>query len=351
MKYSNGSTKRTISKPLLLLMALFVLAILVVAGMFFANSWYKDQLKPVSAVNSPVSVTIPEGATTSQIGELLHDKQLIRNAKVFELYVRNNNLRDSLQAGQYSLSPSQSVSEIASAISNGKVQKNLFTILPAQRVDQVRSALIKAGYSEQSVSVALDPATYKNHPALVAKPTAASLEGYLYPESFLTTATTTPTDIIRMSLDEMSKILSPELIDQFQKQGLGVHQAVTLASIVEKEVPSTNDRKTVAGVFLNRLRSNIALGSDVTYQYAAVLAGVAPSPDINSPYNTRKYTGLPPGPISNVSKVSLDAVANPNNTDYLFFVAGDDGKTYFSKTLAEHEALAAEHCKKLCSTY
>ena len=95
----------------------------------------------------------------------------------------------------------------------------------------------------------------------------------------------------------------------------------------------------------------MALGSDVTYRYAAVLTGQEPTPFIDSPYNTRKYPGLPPGPISNVSKVSLDAVANPTASDYLFFVAGDDGVTYYSKTAAEHEALAKEHCKKLCSTY
>lgn len=352
MKYSsNHHTKQPRRKLFIVVFVFVLMAVIAVGGMFVANKWYQQQLLPVSTVVSPVSVTIPEGSAASQIGDILHEKQLIRNSKVFELYVRNNNLRDSLQAGQYSLSPSQPLPEIAKTISSGKIQKNLFTILPAQRLDQIKASLLKAGYSESAVSIALDPATYKNHPALVAKPSAASLEGYLYPESFLTTQSTTPTDIIKMSLDEMAKALTPEIIDQFQKQGLGIHQAVTLASIVEKEVPSTGDRKMVAGVFLNRLRAGIALGSDVTYHYAAILAGVAPSPDIDSPYNTRKNKGLPPGPISNISKNSLDAVANPTNSDYLFFVSGDDGKTYFSKTIAEHEALAAEHCKKLCSSY
>jgi UPF0755 protein len=95
----------------------------------------------------------------------------------------------------------------------------------------------------------------------------------------------------------------------------------------------------------------MALGSDVTYRYAAIITGQEPSPFIDSRYNTRKYAGLPPGPISNISANSLNAVANPSPNDYLFFVAGDDGKTYYSKTQAEHEALAEQYCKVLCSTY
>lgn len=352
MKYTD---KRIVKKPrnkmLLLLLVGIVLVGLLGVAVIYANRWYKQQLLPVSTTISMVSVDIPQGSTASQIGKILQNKQLIRNAKVFELYVRNNNLRDSLQAGQYLLSPSMSVSEIANYISKGKVQKSLFTILPAQRIDQIKTALVKAGYSEQSVNTALDPANYKNHPALVAKPSAASLEGYLYPESFEVTQNTSPSDIVKMSLDEMSKVLTPELINDFQKQGLGIHQAITLASIVEKEVPSSGDRRNVARVFLNRLKIGMVLGSDVTYHYAAAITGQEPNASLDSPYNTRIHAGLPPGPISNVSKSSLQAVANPADSDYLFFVAGDDGKTYFSKTLAEHEALAAQYCKKLCSTY
>jgi UPF0755 protein len=211
--------------------------------------------------------------------------------------------------------------------------------------------MLKYGYSETAVNSALDAELYKNHPALIDKPSGQSLEGYLYPESFITTANTTPEDIIRKSLDEMSEVLTPELKDSFTQQGLTVHQAVTLASIVDKEVSDIAQKPIVASVFYNRLKIGMVLGSDVTYQYIAKILGVAPSPFIESPYNTRKYPGLPPGPISNVSKTGLNAVANPSTTDYLFFVAGDDGKVYYSKTNAEHEALAREHCKKLCATY
>ena len=244
-----------------------------------------------------------------------------------------------------------SVPEIANAITEGKVKKELFTILPGLRLDQIKANLIKAGYSEQAVTVALNPANYKNHPALVAKPSAASLEGYLYPDSYQKTANTTPDQIVRQALDEMAEALTPEIIDGFQKQGLGIYQGVILSSIVEREASGADDRRQIAGVFLNRLRQNIALGSDVTYQYIADVTGQERSAYIDSPYNTRKYPGLPPGPISKVDKTALNAVANPIKTDYLFFVAGDDGKIYYSNTQEEHEEKARKYCIKLCSTF
>ena len=350
MKYTDRRSKRGKGTIIVASIAVSLLVLLVI-GAAGVQYWYRQQLNPVSNSQTAVTVTIPTGATVKQIAKILESKELIKSAQAFEWYIRNKDLRDSLQAGQYQIAPSQSVQEIATILSQGKVQKNFFTILPAQRLDQIKASLIKAGYNEADVTAALDPAQYKNHPALVAKPNNASLEGYLYPETFQTTANTTPKEIITQSLDEMANVLTPDLIEEFQDQDLSIHEAITLASIVEQEVSNGDDRRMVAQVFLNRLKIGMMLGSDVTYRYAAILTGQEPSPFIDSPYNTRKYKGLPPGPISNVSQSSLLAVARPAANDYLFFVAGDDGKTYYSKTAAEHEALAAEHCKVLCSTY
>ena len=147
----------------------------------------------------------------------------------------------------------------------------------------------------------------------------------------------------------MKKRLTPDVRAAFTKKGFTVHQGVILASIVEQEVSNTTDRPVVAQVFLKRLQDGMQLGSDVTAFYGAIIAGKAPSVNYDSPYNTRIHDGMPPGPISNVSTSSLQAVATPANTDYVYFVAGDDGKTYFSHTLDEHEALTEQHCKKLCN--
>ena len=176
-----------------------------------------------------------------------------------------------------------------------------------------------------------------------------SLEGYLYPETFHRTATTSPEEIIKQSLDEMQKHLTPDLRAAIVRQGLTVHDGIKLASIIEQEVSNPEDKKVVAQVFLKRLREGIALESDPTALYGAVKDGAEPSLQYDSPYNTYNNRGLTPTPISNVSQSSLEAVAHPANTDYLYFVAGDDGKTYFSRTLSEHEALTEQHCKKLCN--
>ncbi len=143
--------------------------------------------------------------------------------------------------------------------------------------------------------------------------------------------------------------LTPELREAFSRQGLTVHQAVTLGSIIEQEVSNEPDRAQVAQVFLKRYKSDISLGSDPTAFYGAIKDGKEPSVGYDSPYNTRIYKGLPPGPIGNVSESSLNAVANPAGTDWLYFVAGDDGKTHFSKTLEEHEELTRRYCTKLCN--
>jgi UPF0755 protein len=171
----------------------------------------------------------------------------------------------------------------------------------------------------------------------------------LYPDSFQKTATTDPKTIVAESLAEMQKHLTPDIRTGFAKQGLTVYQGVTLASIVEQEVPGQDDRNQAAQVFLKRLKIGMVLGSDVTAFYGAIKDGVPPSVTYDSPYNTRIHKGLPPGPISNVTDSSLYAVAHPANTDWLYFVAGDDGKTYFAKTEADHEANVSNYCHKLCS--
>lgn len=326
-----------------------VIALLLIVSAVIVRQSYQANLQPVSNDKTKHVVTIAPGSTTAAIADALKAKGVIKSDWAFEWYVRNHELRDELKAGTYLFSQSQSVPDIVDTLVDGKVATDLVTILPAQRLDQIRATFIKAGFSEQSVDAALDPTQYADHPALRDKPKDASLEGYLYPESFQKTGATKPSDIVRLSLDEMNLRLTADVRQAISKQGLTLHQAIILASIVEKEVSNNADRSQVAQVFLKRYRDNMMLGSDVTAFYGAIKAGQAPSVVFDSPYNTRLHVGLPPGPISNVSESSLKAVAFPAQTDWVYFVAGDDGKTYFSKTLDEHNALVQQHCKKLCS--
>lgn len=340
---------RTVRKRWIFAVVAIVLVIALIGGVMGFRNYYNNSLEPVSNSQTAVTITIEEGSTLSQIATTLHDNGLIRNERVFSQYVRSKNVQDQLQAGTYSLRPSQSVAEITTILTHGNIVQNLFTLLPGQRLDQVKSAMINAGFDATEVEAAFNPDLYKNHPALVDKPVGASLEGYLYPESFQKTAETEPSTVIRQSLDEMAANLTPELRNAFVKQGLTVYQGVILASVIEQEVSNPADRPIVAQVFLKRLRQGMNLQSDATAPYGAVLAGQKPSLTYDSPYNTYKYAGLPPTPISNVSATSLKAVANPAATDWLYFVSGDDGTTHFSSTNEEHEKLTEQYCKRLCN--
>jgi len=333
--------------------ALIGLLFLLILTVVLSVGWYYQSIKPYKpGEESTKIVTVDPGATEDFIGTKLEDEEIIRSAIAYRLYLRLTRNQGTLQAGDYELSPSMSVAEVVGTLSKGEIKTTLFTILPARRIDQLEAQFKEAGYSEAEIIEALDADSYKGHPALADKPDSASLEGYLYPESFQIIPSTPLKEIIKLSLDEMAEVLTPFLKADLQtNHGLTPHQAIILASVVEREVSNPEDRGKVAQVFLKRYKENIALGSDPTALFGAVLFGLEPSVFTDTPYNTRLYPGLPPGPINNVSIESLRAVADPAETDFLFFVSGDDGNTYFSNTQAEHEALAAQYCIELCRSY
>jgi len=325
-----------------------ILLLVLVIATIAVWRFYEQNLKPVSAHGSPQSITIAAGSSPATIANLLHDRGVIRSAWTFETYVRHEGVGEDLQAGTYSLSPAQSVPDIAAQITHGKVTTQLVTILPGQRLEQIKQALINDGFSEADVTAALRASTYENSAALVDKPGGNSLEGYLYPDSFQRTSTTSAATIVQESIAEMQRHLTPSIRAAFAKEGISTYQGITLASIVEKEVSNPSDRSQVAQVFLKRLQAGMMLGSDVTAIYGSRLNGQGASLSYDSPYNTLIHTGLPPTPISNVDESALQAVAHPANTDWLYFVAGDDGVTHFSNTLQEHQVLTQQYCHKLC---
>ncbi|MBI4033777.1 endolytic transglycosylase MltG [Candidatus Saccharibacteria bacterium] len=325
-------------------------ALVLVGGTAAAlRVWYSNNLKPVSSSVETAFFTVSPGSGVHQIAFDLKSNGLIRSTNAFETYVTTNNYRGKLQAGTYRLSPSMGVRSIVAKMISGDVAKDLLTILPGKRLDQIKKAFIEAGYPKTEVNKAFSPANYAGHPALASLPKNTSLEGYLYPDSFQKQTNTPATTIVRQSLDEMARYLTPDVIGRFKAQNLGVFEGITLASIVLKETDNPSDQPTVAQVLLTRLARGIALQADATAFYATDIAGLPHSLKINSPYNTYLQTGLPPGPISNVTKEALLAVANPAKTDFLFYVTGDDGKTRFSRTVQEHEAAVQKYCKQRCA--
>lgn len=350
MKYSTRTNPKKRRFPRRVLIIILVGLALIVAATFAARQMYYNNLEPVDVSKTETTeFTIELGTSVDDIAANLQQAGLIRSSWAFALYVNSKQARNDLQAGTYSLSPSQDVATIVSVLTHGLVATDSVTILPGQRIDQIREALINSGFETSEVDTALKASTYSGHPALVDKPASASLEGYIYPETFHKTDITTAQDIITLSLDEMSDRLTPELRNNYAQQGLSVFEGITLASIVENEATNYDDRRTVAQVYLKRLKEGMAFQADPTVYYAAAVKGVEPDLSIDSPYNTYKHKGLPPGPISNVSETSLKAVANPTNTNWLFFITGDDGKMYYANTFEEHEINVDQHCKEGCA--
>lgn len=330
------------------LITLAALLVIVVGGVVGLRSWYFKSLKPLNSSSSTSYFTVSPGQSVHKISINLSNAHLVRSAKAFETYVRSNGYNNKIQAGTYILSPSMSVQQIVKKMINGEVARNLLTILPGKRLDEIKQAFLKSGYTQADIDSAFNAVNYAGHPALASLPADASLEGYLYPDSFDKQYDTPAATIIRESLDEMNKHLTPDIVNGFSAQGLNVYQGITLASIVAKETSDKKAQPMVAQVFLTRLKKGMALGSDVTAFYASAIAGQPKSVTIDSPYNTRLHPGLPPGPIGNVTALALSSVAHPASTDYLYFVAGDDGTIHFSHTEAEHEQAIQKYCIKGC---
>lgn len=324
--------------------------------------WYFYELQPRDAKASMQTVVIEQGMTPRSIAALLEQKAIIRNKIAFEVYASLSGHADSLQAGSYRIGASLSVPAIVEHLLKGQNDTYNVIILPGMTLKQladpdVKNSLAAQGFSNDEITAAFS-ASYTS-PVLADRPSGASLEGYIYPETYQMRAGDSLESLVQRSIDELyDQLQTNNLIQKFADRGLTIHQGLTLASIVQKEVNKAADEPQVAQVFLKRLAIGMMLGSDVTALYGARLDGVSLPSDAaaaaaiaiahDSPYNTRKYAGLPPGPIASMNLSALEAVGNPAAGEYLYFVAGDDGTTYFSTTYEEHEAAVSAHCGTLC---
>jgi UPF0755 protein len=350
--YANrpGRKKTQLSLPRRVWWLLIILVALVIGGIFVTRHIYNHDLKAAGESQKSQVFTVKSGDSVKEISDNLKAAQLIRSAWAFQLYVHSKDLSYKLQAGSYAFSPNEDTPTVVSILTKGRVSTELVTILPGERIDQVRAALINYGFKPTAVDQALNPAQYSDLPVMAFKPAAVStLEGLLWPDSWYKDGTSPPSDIIRQSLQEMGQHLTPDVQAAFANESLTVYQGLTLTSIVLQEVNKPTDQTQAAQVFLSRLKAGTSLGSDVTARYGAIEAGQAPNLTYDSPYNTLIHTGLPPTPISTINLSALNATTHPANTNWFYFVTGDDGTTYFSNTLQQQQANTQKYCHKLCS--
>ena len=298
--------------------------------------WYEYNLRPVSASTHSKLIIIERGTSVDAISDNLEQNKLIRSSTAFKLYVTIHGLRPRLQSGAYDLSPSKSARTIAKMITTGQTTSKKMTIPEGFTISAIRAKAAAYGIDPAAFDAALQQDLTGTKAA--QRPAGTSLEGYLFPDTYIITPATTANVLVRTMVEHFDNKVNAQIVAGFAKQGLTLHQGLTLASIVEREVSNPADQKLVAGVFLNRLKADQKLQSDVTVDYGAALLGRGFDINLNSPYNTYVISGLPVGPICNPGLAVMQAVANPTSSNYYYFVAGKDGKTHYAETVDQHNA-------------
>ncbi len=317
---------------------LLAIPIIIIGSIYIT---YRLGLRPVASTGEARDFAVSTGENAQHIAQRLKDAGLLRDRNAFVTYVNFHLLRPRLKVGLYSISPTLSGDAIAELLVGGHTLSRRIVVPEGYTLTQIEASAATIGISKASFAAAL--ASEHTQTFLAGNPAGVSLEGYLFPDTYQIGSGTTAASLVGDMLDNFGKRVGPEYAQAFAAEGLNLHQGLTLASIVEREVSNAADRPVVAQIFLKRLKLGQALGSDVTTHYAADLLGVPFNTDLNSPYNTRRVVGLPPGPICSPGLSAMDAVAHPAGTDYLFFLSGKDGKTYFAKTYAEHQLNIKKH--------
>lgn len=393
---SKSSKKQPKKKSFMkkIIIALVILLSIAGLGVFGAYTWYEKQLaapKNFSCkFNSPAAAATSEGSeenpdchyqkfeiktnqTISDIAENLKKAGLIRSDFAFKTYLKLSNKSAKIKAGTYSLRANLSAKEIVEQMEKGVASSEVFnlTVLPGETLKEIKQKLIKLDYSTEQIDTALlkkydSPVLkglYDNEGKLTnpAQPANVALEGYLYGETYQFYKGETVEHIFETMINQLNSVVVANNIEEkFQKRGFSLREGLILASIIQKEAHS-EDMPGVSMVFQNRLKVGMTLGSDVTATYAADL--VNPNRDRNDPnnnlrvletdnlYNTRKHTGLTPGPICSPGITAILAVAEPdeNKRSMRYFLTGDDGKMYYSVTDTEHTQKIRDYCQKLCS--
>ena len=333
------------------ILAALILLVLLAAAAAAGYVWYCIE-KPFGTIPADgLYVDIPHGASRRAVAHILEKEGVIRNSFAFELYARRHPKR-TLQAGEYAFDRALSSKQVFWRLANGEVYVQPFTVREGETIYDIARDLEAAKYmsADDFLKAAEDPTQIKD-----LFPDARTLEGFLFPATYNLPKHATAEELtgmmVRKFREALANILPNE--DPATAAPVSIGSVVTLASLVERETPKPDERPLVAGVFTNRLVKSIPLQCDPTVIYALQMDdeynGTLTLRDlrINSPYNTYRNRGLPPGPIGNPGEVALRAALHPAETDYLYFVANTQGGHFFAATLAEHNNNVAKYHRLL----
>ncbi len=326
----------------------------------------------ISVIYLPKSTTsekevifiIKKGEGSKEIALNLEKAGLINFSPIFRFYVLTTGKAGKLQAGDYLLSPSMNIPQIVHKFTTGDIIKEKITIIEGWNLRDIGFYFENKGMfqAEELWEVAGFPAVdfskvrdlpkpkdfSSDYEFLKEKPKNISLEGYLFPDTYEINKEANIETVIRKMLSNFDKKITPELRTEIKKQGKTIFEIITMASLIEKEVKTKEDKELVSGVLWKRLKTGIPLQVDATISYITGKQTTKISKAdtlIDSPYNTYKYYGLPLGPISNPGLESIKAAIYPKSSDYWYYLSTPDGKTYYSKTLKEHNIKKAKYLK------
>ncbi|MFN8377085.1 MAG: endolytic transglycosylase MltG [Anaerolineae bacterium] len=310
-----------------------------------------DLNSPISTDATPVRFMVAAGETPRIVAQNLVDSGLIKDADLFVTFVRANDLDTQIEAGTYFLSKAEPLTEIAYALTDSGANTIPFRILEGWKMEEIAAAIDQNplfGFSGADFLRAAGPGAISNpaFAAAVGLPAGASLEGFLFPETYTLPASVTAEMLRDILLDEFMLQAGTPFSVSAQAQGLTLYQAVTLASIIQREAVRVDEMPLISSVYRNRLDANMRLEADPTVQYGIGQRDGRWWPQItqadyssaNSPYNTYLNVGLPPGPIANPGLAAIQAALAPQESPYYFFRAACDGSGYhvFAVTFDEH---------------
>jgi UPF0755 protein len=302
--------------------------------------WAGTQLGPASAASEPVAVTVPRGASTLEVANRLQKAGLIRNARLFAAYARLRGDGGSIKAGEYRIAPSLSAAQVLDRLKQGGPDNEFVTVTIPEgfTLKQIAERMKEKGVIQDSEAFLKIAKTGEGLTAPFDFP-KAGLEGYLYPDTYRFKPNTDTLKAAQVLLDGFTNTFYDKRRREIDQSGHSLHELVTIASLIEREAEVDGDRPRIAGVIENRLKKGMRLEIDATVIYALgrhVTRVLYRDLRIDSPYNTYRNKGLPPGPIAAPGLASLEAALKPESHDYLFYVARPDGSHAFARTMAEH---------------
>lgn len=324
---------------------LMIILIAATGGSYFyyEKAYQYHLVTPVdSESKARVNFSIDKGETGKTIAARLFELEIIPSEWAFYRYIKEKNIAPQIEAGKFVLKKSYTIPEIAEFLTKSRSDEIVLTIREGLTVKQVDEYLAEESILPEGsfIDCAKNCSPEEVPSFLHSKPSAQNYEGYLFPDTyFVDPETVTAQALFNRMLNNFGQKFDSEIRSKVAQRGYSIHQIVTMASLIEKESRNDEEKKIISGILWKRLEEGIQLGVDATVRYA-VNKWTEPLTvtdlQIDTPYNTRRFTGLPPGPISNFSYSSLEAAVNPEESEYYYYLHAPDGQIYYARTNEEH---------------